>query len=83
MTTQPGQPSERVRILNVGRVNTPLPNGEFQRMIEITYEAIGLSPRRVYLPAELDSTQERQKRIREDLDSARELRPTLFDTGRP
>lgn len=71
---------EQVRILSETIVSTPLPNGQVQRMVEITYEALGLAPRRVYLTAELDSLEQRQKVIREDLDRAKHLRPTLFNT---
>ena len=69
---------EDVQLLAVNTVNTPMPSGAVLRTIEITYLALGLPPRRVYVPSEADSNEARQKAIKEDLESARALRPTLY-----
>ncbi len=70
---------EQVQILNEQMITSPLPNGRFVQTMEVTYQAVGLPPRRVYIPAEMDSPKARTEAIKADLAVAKHTRPTLLD----
>lgn len=70
---------ESVQILNEARFNQSLPNGDFLQMVEITYQAVGLPPRRVFVMKDQDSPKERQRVIKADLDLIAATRPTRLD----
>lgn len=70
---------EPVQIINEAHFNQSLPNGEVLPMVELTYQAVGLPPRRVFVLKEKDSAAERQRVIRADLDLIAGTRPTRLD----
>ena len=57
----------------------PLPNGETLEMVELTYQAVGLPPRRVFITKKDDSPAERQRVIKADLALVSQTRPTRID----
>lgn len=70
---------EQVQILDERTISTPLPNGQFVQSVELTYVAVGLPPRRVYIPLENDTPDARRKAVKIDLERAKLTRPTLLD----
>lgn len=70
---------EQVQILEDRTLNQPLPNGAILQMTEIVYQALGLPPRRVFLPKAEDTEKARAEAIKADLDAARTTRPTLLN----
>lgn len=70
---------EPVQIINEAHANQLLPNGDVLQMVELTYQAVGLPPRRVFILKEKDSVAERQRVIRADLDLVAATRPTRLD----
>jgi hypothetical protein len=71
--------AEPVQILAETIINQPLPGGQINQTVEITYSAVGLPPRRVYLPKAMDTTEARVAAIKADLDLARKTGPTLLN----
>ncbi len=68
--------AEDVQIVNERLARQPLPNGDILEMVELTYQAVGLPPRRVFIIKAQDSAAERQRVIRADLDLVKDTRPT-------
>ena len=71
--------AETVKILSERKVQLPVAPGEVQEMVAITYAAVDLFPRTVYVLPENDTLEERQRLIRDQLEKARSTPPVTLE----
>ena len=70
---------ETVSILSERRIPRPVAPGVTSDQLAITYAAVGLPPRIVYLDPEKDTPDERKRVIAADIIAARAAKPSTLD----